>query len=1060
MTVEDLAAREVEIAVGANKSDKNFRNTKAALHHFIGGALNAVIGEKDGRCFLSGSLAGGQRIARNVRCNYVMLLDVENGITVDEVIARLTSHGITSAVYTTYSHMKRETEIAEQALSNFRRRVPDVPRDDIGAARMYLSIEKGWRDAFVETVSDCVRDFREGGVKYVVKHAPMERMRVIIPLAEPFDFSAGTNQADQIKLWSALYQATCVYLDIPFDPSCVDPSRLMYFPRVPDQDALNQYRSQLILGERFYSLEEARAIAVFQGFANMESGVKHEFVTPNLLAFLSQHSRNFLAADMVDRLDAENIRGRPSAEKVEYRCPNEENHTEQKAGDRAFVVTNSDGNSPFWMGCRHASCISASGGDKAWFCDKLFQQLGITDPLTQLDDFLIEVPQREEVPPPPPTSDAFPGFPQELVDRVLATTAEIRPTEIDAILDDIARYPDNIVANGLVDILVQRTRLGKTAVRKSLDRKRVEHRRRLRQQEEQARREAAQAAREGAGGSEGPDDPDTWDDEIHTHWPAHVQVNVAVAQVRRRNETSPRIFSRPNGTLTQVITTPNGPMLKDIPSDRELPFALVSLQVRFVRLDQNGVPRSAEPSSFVMRALMRAFTGMPEIRRVIRVPVLSKDLTIRAEAGYDPGLRSWIDPPMELETPPKVDEITDDMVDEAKAILFEAIRDFPFSDAFNGEDPHSIKSEDVDEDGFPMPNLDRGRASRQVAFAMMIQPFVQDYIDAPTPAYLIDKSKQGTGAGFLADCISYPFNGAFSSALALSENEEEVRKHITSALHAGDAVSFIDNIRHRIVSASLAAVLTANVWKDRKLGATEILTVPNRTMWVIAGNDVKAAAEIVRRLIPLRLDAATANPAFDRKVGTDFKHQLATWLPENRLQMIWAIHVLLLNWVKKGCPRGSRVINSFDRWSEVMCGIMEAAGFTEFLRTPELYRITEDTETAEQANIISFIYENFGEDKFTVNELLTRARLSMVGVEGQEWDIKWDRNQAAWPKQVGTVLTNKYRRGTYEIVDPKNENRLVTVRLVREEKRPANRYYLGFVKERMVDAPHDSEDTD
>ena len=1045
ITIDDLVSREVEIAVGANRNDKNFRTVKSTLHQFLAGVMSARIGEKDGRCYLSGSLVGGQRIARNVRHNYVMLLDIENGITVDEVLERITKHGITAVVYTTYSHMKSETEIAEQALVNFRKRTADVPADDLGAIKKYLTLEKGWRDVFVDTITHFQRDFREGGIKYVVAHAPMERMRVVIPLNEPYDFAAGNSHAEQIKDWSALYRATCVYLDIPFDPSCVDPSRLMYFPRVPNAEALANFRHHLILGERFYSLEEARSIAIFQGFGHgMESGVKHEFVTPNLMTFLALHSNNFLAADMVDRLDPDNVRGRPSGDKIEFRCPNEENHTEQKPGDRAFVVVNSNGLTSFWMGCRHATCIAASGGDKAWFCDKIFQQLGITDPLTELNDYLINPTELAPAPEPEkPKSETFPGFPQELVDRVMQARS---PAECDLILDEIVRFPETLTSQALINALIAGAGLGKTATNKLVDQKRRERKRQLAEQEREAHRAALAEDHDGMQQI----DPSTWDGDIPTDWPADMQVRAAVSQVRRRNEANPRLFSRPNGTLTELIQTPNGPTLKDIQSDRDIPHALTNLQIRFVRFDGEGAARSDEPSTFVLRALMRAFTGMPEIRRVIHVPVLSKDLTIRAEAGYDRSLCAWIDPPVELETPPTVDQITDDMVDEAKSILFEPIRDFPFTDGFNGDDNLPIKSAEKDADGFPYPNLDRGRASRQVAFAMMIQPFVQDFIDAPTPAYLIDKSLQGSGAGFLSNCIAYPFNGALATVLSLSENEEEVRKHITSALRAGDAVSFIDNIKHRIVSASLAAVLTADVWKDRKLGSTEILVIPNRTMWVLAGNNVKAAAEMVRRIIPLRIDAATANPAADRKLGVDFKHELSTWLPENRLRMIWAIHVLILNWVKKGCPRGSRTVNSFERWSVVMGGIMEAAGFTEFLKTPGLYRKSEDVETGEHAALISFVYQHFEFKEFSVSELLDKAAMSLEGVDGQEWGIVWDRNDKAWSRQLGHALSN-YRRGTYEINDLKNPDRCVTVRLVRAEtKRNSHRYYLSFVKERNV----------
>lgn len=1048
----------IEIAMGRNKQDKAFETRKSGFHELCAALSRPTVGEKDGTCFLQGSLVGGQRIARNVRKTYIILIDVENGITIDEVEKRLRASGYAGFIYTTYSHLKEESEIAESALINFRRRLKDAPADELELIKRYFIEEKGWLPSFVDSIVAYVRDFREGGIKYVVTHAEMHRMRVVLPLAEPFDFAVGASHQERIKEWSELYRATCAHLQIPFDPSCADPSRLMYFPRVPNTVLRDKFETRLVPGNP-YDFGTARALAAFANYGG-ESG-RHEFKTPNMRAFLSQHSLNFRPAAMLEALAPDDIRARTGDGKIEYRCPNEENHTEQKQDDRAFWVLDSDGITPWHMGCRHATCISMSKNDRAFFCDKIFVALGITDPLTQLDDFLIEVPEREA---PPVMSDVYPGVPDSVVTRI----KNIRPNDLheyDALIKELGALEEGPGSDDACDLLARLAGRSKAEARGHLRAARRRHRAAKKQAEiERKAEERRQREAEQAGGQDDDNplfgdgttiDVNTYDGPISLDWFADVQSAVANAQLKRRNEVDPRVFMQSGGLPVYKTGVESEVTFEPILSAGDIAKIFSTFRIRFVRLTDAGV-RPGQPTTYVLQMMMGHMHGFPEITRVIKVPVLSTDNTIRTEAGYDPGIKAWIDPPVELEDAPTLDEVDEAALDDAVATLFEAIRDFPFSDAFDGSEHLEIKSDVLDADGFPLPNLERGRASRHVALAMMIQPFVQDYIGTATPAYLIDKSKPGTGAGFLADCVCFPFTGERAKAFALSQQEEEVRKAIMAALLNGSPVNFIDNVRHKITSASLAAVLTSPKWTDRILGQSKTVTVDNRSMWVIAGNDIQMASELVRRIIPLRLDAATANPAADRVVGKDFKHNLSRWLPENRLKMVRAIHVIILNWVKMGCPPPSsgRNLNSFDRWSYVMGGIMEAAGFDTFLTTTDAYRKSEDIEVEEESALISDIYTHFDTDPFEVRDLITvaEAPTSFHAIDMAAWGIDLSRARTSEEKTkvVSMSLSKNFRRGVFAVPDKKDPDKTINVRLLKIKSRPRARYKLELVHKEEV----------
>jgi hypothetical protein len=140
---------------------------------------------------------------------------------------------------------------------------------------------------------------------------------------------------------------------------------------------------------------------------------------------------------------------------------------------------------------------------------------------------------------------------------------------------------------------------------------------------------------------------------------------------------------------------------------------------------------------------------------------------------------------------------------------------------------------------FPLSN----QGSRAHVLALMLLPFIRPYIDEPTPLHLLDAPSRGTGKGLLADVIAVIGLGVPAWVMALSRDENEMRKSITSVLMAGSPMILLDNV-HRLDSSNLCAVLTTTRWRDRLLGRSKIVEVPNLSIWIATGNNVTLSDEM------------------------------------------------------------------------------------------------------------------------------------------------------------------------------------------------------------------------
>lgn len=962
----------VEVAFGRHREDKMWTTRRLTFEalleaHFVG----FTRGPKDGPAMTQGALMGPQRKAKAVKACSLVMLDHDTGETVDEIAAAIESRGLAAVLWTTYSHLKPETEIAETKLVQFLRKDQDWLRDrspsmdDEVLARQcadFLKKVKKIAPGVLDTITGVTKGLTAKGMLYTVQHGPMPRVRSLFVLDEPFDFAArGGTQDDAIEEWKDRYAGLSTALGLPFDPSCVDPSRLMYLPRIPRGADESLYEIRPIDG-RMLSIEDMPRLSELSKpsasdplAAAMErlgaTASQTKWKTKGLTKFLAEHANDFEVEEFFEAYGLEN-RG-PTTTGTCFECPTDNMHTDPgNPDDKGFFAQNASAREGgFACSCSHASCRSAAQEatgkiDRAWFLDEFCAARGLAvDDLldycpsyTRREDTRIETEVR--------TADA--------VDAAIETlTKETPVTTIIDVLRLLAQTPPDLICHDRLKRIKDNTGKGISTLRDQLASLRAEH-----------------AVATGGGGGDGEIHdqhpvPERGDNAalIWNTWGYSDTVRVVRERLIAKNTENPAIFTRPEGGYCRIGNAGGRLRFSDMVETSDWINA-VSKHMRFMKA---ATERAPETEVAPFRDAISALQGDKDlpfgtIDRVVEVPVFNANGGVRTTKGYDPDAAAWFEP--QIDFYPVPDVISEEDVANAVSLLDEMYIDFPFSDCYASADPLPIKwlneqgDEIRDDDGHPVPNYERGKASRANTYAMLLQPFARSLIAGPTPVFFIDKPAAGTGAGYLADTLGFALYGHKMPAATIPENEDELRKQITAMLRQGAPTIFLDNLNHELKSGALASTLTTGVFEGRILGQSEMVNIPVRSTWLIAANNGKLSHELMRRVVPIRLDAGVPNPAADRKPDS-YKYNLREFCVSRRQDIVWACHVLIKNWWTnaKGIPHRANVIQTFEDWSGVMGGILHAAGIDGFLENVNDYLQERGDEVADESAFVQRLYE-------------------------------------------------------------------------------------------------------
>jgi len=417
----------------------------------------------------------------------------------------------------------------------------------------------------------------------------------------------------------------------------------------------------------------------------------------------------------------------------------------------------------------------------------------------------------------------------------------------------------------------------------------------------------------------------------------------ALAALTAANDP-PRLFTRAGGVARVALVhsdqNDSMPVVQQLDADAlrgELTDAADWLTLKHSKQGGDFLVPDLPPTAIARDILSLPAVDLPYLAGVIACPTFAPDGSLITANGYHASSELWLHSSI-TDLPPVSSTPDTSAITAAREALLEVIADFPFVDD----------------------------ASRANALALMLLPFVRPLIAGPTPLHAADAPSPATGKDLLVKSALWPALGYEVGATTSAKDPDEWRKKITSTLAGGSPAILWGNVARRPDSEHLAAVLTDVIWRDRQLGQTKELTLPNRAVWAATGNNLVFSRELARRVVWIRLDAKMETP--EQRSG--FRHpNLLGYVREHRARLVHAALTLVRAWLAAGRPAGTQVMGSFESYAAVMGGILDVAGVPGFLANGEELRRHADAETGEWRAFVTAWRERWGDAWVGVSDL-------------------------------------------------------------------------------------------
>jgi hypothetical protein len=347
---------------------------------------------------------------------------------------------------------------------------------------------------------------------------------------------------------------------------------------------------------------------------------------------------------------------------------------------------------------------------------------------------------------------------------------------------------------------------------------------------------------------------------------------------------------------------------------------------------EGSVEKPARPPAWCVAAVhARAeWPGVRHLEAVVDYPVLRPDGTILSRPGYDPDTGLLLE--MRAPFPPIPERPSKAEAEAAREVLMDVVTDFPFE-----RDVH-----------------------RAAWLAALLTPLARFAFKGPAPLFLVDANVRAAGKGLLLDTISHVITGERFTIATYTDDEDELRKRITSLVLAGDRLVLFDNLEGRFGNAVLDAALTGTAWKDRVLGANRMAEAPLYMTWYATGNNVAIAADTARRVCHVRLESPEERPE-ERK---DFRHpNLLAWVGTVRGELLAAALTILRGYCAAGWPdQDLPAWGSFEGWSALVRSAVVWAGLPDPAETRLLLQEQADV-AADSMSVILPCWERLDPER-------------------------------------------------------------------------------------------------
>ncbi len=367
------------------------------------------------------------------------------------------------------------------------------------------------------------------------------------------------------------------------------------------------------------------------------------------------------------------------------------------------------------------------------------------------------------------------------------------------------------------------------------------------------------------------------------------------------------------------------------------------------------------PPADVLSAVLsrREWPGVRPLRGIVGAPVLREDGTLLQAPGYDRATGLYLAPKVLL--PPVPDKPSNA---QARAswdfIMARFLIDFPWV----------------------------APADRANALALMVTPILRRFARSLVPFGLVSATMPGSGKTILTAAAGLVYG---QSVLTWTHSEEELRKAITAVLAKPVGAIVFDNIEEGAVirSATLAQLLTAPTWSDRKLGSSVTLERSNDKVWMATGNNLSVGGDMPSRTVLIRLDPKMPKP--EERTGFAIP-DLSRWVlePENQRVLLGHLLVLVMHWCAAGAPRAAgHVMRQFTPWAQTVGGFLAHHGVEGFLTNAEDVH-GDDVDDTEWTAFLTKWSDMPGLDGWITTAALRESAMREPPVDGHRSPDPWD----------------------------------------------------------------------
>ena len=431
--MDELLAKPVKFMTGELWDQGDYRNTKPgkwklnempwadALGHPKSPLTNhAESRNKQGASIVLGETIDGNRNAESVKSLYAVVIDVDSGPKVDDVIEKLQKLGYFALVYTSYNHNKAKVVLKHDEVMR-KLKINETPTRLQIIEYLRTHSKDRYDDEFLDSV--VVTDARKHGPKglqIVLETTPLHKFRIVLPLWEPVELAdLGTTTSEWKEAWADLVTGFVVNeLGISFDATSCDVNRLFYLPRHPKGDenwdmVITQGKPLRIEDIKPHSKNEYvknRDNDPFAyGFAEIDDR-RAQCEAPSgmvLNAWHTQAKERFMITDVLLEHAPDKVRREVSDGKLEIECPFEHEHSTE-GGTGTVVMSPEMNENGYWtVSCPHDAC---QGRGKLEFLEEMLKAEWFDEDCLTNPDYLLGADDEAE-------ETAFAELPSGYVDR-------------------------------------------------------------------------------------------------------------------------------------------------------------------------------------------------------------------------------------------------------------------------------------------------------------------------------------------------------------------------------------------------------------------------------------------------------------------------------------------------------------------------------------------------------------------------------------------------------------------------------------------------------------------